>query len=309
MAYESYKVTADEIYSVTPYSWDGKSRPVLTDYVAPWEKYSALGISEGTIWSNVKARNNAIRYAQNMKETAIKQYEDDIAYWNERDERAYTTPSAQSQRYEDAGYNMGYMYSSVDSGNSAVGYSQSSYSPEYKESRDNSIETVFKILNTGLEVVTKLAKTATSMGVDITKMSLNDINCDYLYSLAKKANAEQTFIDLQSSWYQYLREHNKKGEQVSIGENDAFDWSESIAFEIEQEGVKLTANQRKDLDAFLAVAAEYYQKRNTQYDNVSPLAAATNNIQNSDMPKWLKTVILTLAGTLSGSASVSKVIK
>lgn len=300
---ENYKL-GQQIYKTENYTWDGKSRPDVNDYIQPWSKYANMS-EANSLYSKNRHLNAAIRYAKTQLNAALKQYDNDMAFWNEKDERAYTSPLSQSQRYEDAGYNMGYMYSSVDSGNSAVGYDQSPSEIENNDTSNKSVDQTVKIISTALNLATSLAKTASGIGVDITRMNLNKVNSDYLYSLSKKANAEQTFTDLQSSWFQYLREHRPDGSQVSVGENDSFVWSESLAYLTEKENYELTANQRKDLDEFLIVAADYYSKRNSSFDKVSPLQQSTSNIQNSDMPNWLKTIVLILAGMLNGTVSKS----
>lgn len=143
------------------------------------------------------------------------------------------------------------MYSQVDSGNSAVGYGQQSSDIESNDTSNKSVEQITKVVSTALNLATSLAKTASSIGVDLTQIDVNKANSNYLYSLAQKANAEQTYIDLQSSWFKYLRDHKPDGSSVSLGENDYAVWSESLAFLAEKEGYELTKISAKIWMLFL----------------------------------------------------------
>lgn len=250
MSLEQNYQYGEKIYNTENYVWDGTSRPNVNDYVKPWARYANLE-EKNSLYSKNRHYNSAVKYAKTMLQAAISQYENDLAFWNEQDERSYTSPMSQSQRYEDAGYNLGYMYSQVDSGNSAVGYGQQSSDIESNDTSNKSVEQITKVVSTALNLATSLAKTASSIGVDLTQIDVNKANSNYLYSLAQKANAEQTYIDLQSSWFKYLRDHKPDGSSVSLGENDYAVWSESLAFLAEKEGYELTKISAKIWMLFL----------------------------------------------------------
>lgn len=271
---------ADEIYSQSSYSWDGNSRPNINDYVEPWARYANLTESGATAWRKNRYYNDSIRYAKTMLESAISQYDNDVAFWNERDERSYTTPSAQSQRYEDAGYNLGYMYSSVDSGNSAVGYDQneSSYTPNDTSSKSNErAKVVIEAIGTAFDIATKLVKS----GINIKKLPHEIINLRSDSSLkgAQMLNEQERIrlSSMEADFRQYLQEHDKDGNSIeSLGE--------SIYYSIATISQRLNEELLLEKSYFNQYASKLFENQSVPngYQNVM------NMISNSNLPDWLK---------------------
>lgn len=141
------KINVKDVYDIKHYSWDGKSRPVLENYTNPWLAYSSQGSPSNMFY---KKRYGAITYAQNQLKTAIDQYNSDLDFWNEADSRSYNSPISQTSRFEDAGYNLGYLYNQVDSGNTSSGYNGafSDMEPNETTNMDNPIETAMSVIST-----------------------------------------------------------------------------------------------------------------------------------------------------------------
>lgn len=294
---DEYKMS--DVTSITGYTWDGKNRPVLSDYTSPWDAVASSYQYENVWNDNRREHNSAITYAINKLNEAKTQYDQDLAYWNERDERSYTTPIAQTQRYEDAGYNLGYLYGNVDSGNSAVGYHQNdsqydNQSPKGDETKG--VEVVAKLVGLALDV----AKVVPSIAKLPSELNLNKARQELAEAQANDASASATIKDLQSSWFQFLREHDKDGKQVGYREDGGFDWSNSIAFLLEQENYKLKANERQDLDKWLEYAGKLYD--NQSKENVNSVNRIANEIWNSDLPNGIK-IFLGILQSLLPTAS------
>lgn len=290
--------TMSDVTSIPDYVWDGNKRPVLSDYTKPWNV-----IASGPTYNNplkywITENNSAVYYAINKIKEATAQFEQDLAYWNERDERLYTTPLAQTQRYGEAGYNMGYLYGNVDSGNSAVGYDQGDSQFDISTPPNvNRLEPISKIFGMALDV----AKFVPSLVKLPSELNLNKAREELSYAQLNDANASAMIKDLQGGWFQFLREHDKDGNQVSIGENDAFNWSESIAFLLEKEKYKISKNERRDLDLWLESAADVYE--NQTISNVSASNRLTDELWDSDLPMAAKITIAILQSLLPSGIS------
>lgn len=288
----------EQVYTNASYVWDGKERPVLSNYTAPWSYYASQQPS--TVLS--RRQIQAIDYAKLKLQEATKQFENDLSYWNEQDERSYTSPISQTQRYDDAGFNMGYLYSQVDSGNSAVGYNQQSTSidTQTSDAYKQGLDVVARLVGSALDV----SKYVPAIAKLPSELDLNEAREQLAYAQANDSSASAMIQDLQGSWFQFLREHDKDGKQVGYREDGGYDWSNSIAFLLEQENYKLKANERQDLDEWLKQAAKVY--KNQSSENVNSANRVANEIWNSDLPKGVK-IFLGILQTLlpSTSAGVS----
>lgn len=240
-----------EIYSQSTYKWDGSSRPILDDYISPWSKYANYE-EANSIYAKARHYNNAIRYAKTQMEAGAAQYEQDLAFWNERDERNYTSPSAQTQRFEDAGYNLGYMYGSVDSGNSAVGYNQGSTSLDPNDTSNKSMEQVKQVA----EVVSGAFSLVTQLVKDGFDIKLIDERTALTQWQKAESIARGTAISLQSQWAEILRTTTPEGDTTQT-------FTESIAFLSEKLGYDIKSNEFSRLSTFLKYCDQLYKNQST----------------------------------------------
>lgn len=282
--------TTGTVYKTgVPYEWSGKSRPNINDYIAPWIEKASQTTYKYTGTKKKKEHNSAVQYAQNQMQAAIAKYESDLAFWNEMDERLYTTPSAQSQRYEDAGFNMGYMYSNVDSGNSAVGYGQqeSSFSPAETEG-DNlgGAKLVADVVGTIAGIFTGLVNSGVSVARAVSDIAVNS-------SRIALQGAQTALTQAQAAWEKCLQSYDSAGNKVD-------DIAKSIAFQAQQAGLSKTVNegnyvgkQIEDITKFLVQADNIYKKQ--AYNPDDGLNDINQSINTSDMSDGLKILCKILA--------------
>lgn len=258
----------EQIYATESYAWDGKSRPNVNNYLSPWSKYANME-KVNSLYKKNRHLDSAINYAKTQLEAALAQYKDDLAFWNERDERDYTDQSSQRQRYEDAGFNMGYMYSSVDSGNSAVGYNQGDASLTPNDTSNKSVEQskrVAEVVSGAFSLATNLVKS----GYDIKLTDARSALADWqkIESMTRgKA------LSLQNQWMQILRSVDENGHDV--GE----DFSKSIAFLSEKVGYDLQSKELSRLSKFVEHCGDLYKNQST--DMVKELFGDFNEIIDS----------------------------
>lgn len=282
------------VYSTAPYSWDGSSRPQLADYIGPWNPVASATESK---WNTKRGRNRnaAITYAKNMLQGAISQYNSDLDFWNEQDSRRYNTPASQSERYENAGYNLGYMYGSVSSGNTQSGYSSPDASSDVQdnEAPESLVSEVILPLIETLGSLTKqgvdIWRTVKEIGKIGEQTKLFQAQRMESYSRGSRASAEASLISAQSEWYQYLRTTKPDGSSVdSMG--DVPNFSQSIAFLSESLGYDVQSSEYKDLQTWLTYCEKAYNNQTTE-----PMKDIFQDIDSSSMPDAVKSVLKVLA--------------
>lgn len=258
----------EQIYSTQPYKWDGKSRPVLTDYTAPWAEYSNYE-EANSMYKKARHFNDATRYAKTQLEIAYAQYQDDLAFWNEHDERDYTDQSSQAQRFEDAGFNMGYIYGSIDSGNSAVGYNQGNVSLNPNDTSNRSVEQL-KQVNEVVSGVFSLATQLVKSGFDIRLIDKKTAVAQWQKVLTFQQGHA---LSLQNKWTEILRSYSPDGEDV--GDN----FEQSIAFLSEKLNYQLRVKEYSRLQTFVKYCDDLYRHQST--DMVKEVFGDLNNIIDS----------------------------
>lgn len=283
------------IYDTSPYSWNGEDRPVISDYIGPWNYVASMTPSKWATASG-NARNAAITYAKNMMQNAISQYNSDLDYWNELDSRSYNTPASQSERFQNAGYNMGYMYGSVSSGNTQSGYSSPDASSDVQENEaPESLvsEIVLPMINT-------LGSLA-SQGVDIWRevkdigridqqTKLYQAQTHESFSRSSKALFEAELISAQKEWFLFLRNHRPDGTPVEEAYGANAKLEQSIAFLAESLNYDTNSAEYQDLQKWLNYCDKAYQNETTQ-----PMKDVFQDIDSSDMPDAVKTTLKVLA--------------
>lgn len=238
------------VYNIAPYSWDGRERPNLANYTAPWQNYASNVDAQ---WNTKKWRNyqNAVNYARDQLKIAQEQYNADLDYWNERDSREYNDPLSQTNRYKEAGYNLGYLYGSVESGNTSSGYSGSSSEIQDFGSAapEKGLDDAVGIVTGSLRVVTDLAKS----GVDLAKMP-----SEIALNVWRKNESVQrgTVLSLQNMWTNFLRTTDKDGNYVD-------DLSKSLSFAFEQERFGQINFSNSQMQSFLKHCDKIYQNQST----------------------------------------------
>lgn len=238
------------VYNVTPYSWDGKERPNLADYTAPWQEYASKVDSQ---WNTEKWRDyqNSVNYARDQLKIAQEQYNADLDFWNERDSRDYNDPVSQTNRYKEAGYNLGYLYGSVDSGNTSSGYAGSPAQIEDfgSDAPEKGLDDAVGIVTGALRVVTDLAKS----GVDLAKMP-----SEIALNKWRKSESIQRglSLSLQNAWTQFLRSVDKDGKQTD-------DFSKSLAFALEQVRFGQIDLSNSQMQSFLKYCDKIYENQST----------------------------------------------
>lgn len=283
------------IYGTSSYSWDGKERPKLDDYVAPWAAVASMTPSK---WSTKRgnAKNSAITYAKNMMQNAIDQYNSDVDYWNEQDARRYNSPSSQSERYEDAGYNMGYLYGSVTSGNTQSGYSAPDANSDVQDNEAPEslvtevvlpmIDTLGKLTQQGVDIW----KTAKEIGrIEAQTDLYSNQSLESVYR-GKKASAETTMLEAQKEWYLFLRNTRPDGYPVddAYGHNPKYE--QSLAFLSESLGYDIDSAEYQDLSSWLQYCDKAYKNQTTD-----PMKDVFQDIDNSSMPDAVKQTLKVLA--------------
>lgn len=294
-----------------PYVWDGKSRPNVDDYISPWVDMASKTKYKFTGSHYKKRVNEMISYAQNQLKAAQAQYDNDIAFWNERDERSYTTQSAQAHRFEDAGFNMGYMYSQVDNGNSAVGYNQSSSDFEPVDNTGDELggfKLVFDIVSSAFTIGTALVKAGISLKKlpDELRLLRNQSNVAFAQSgyyteLANNENLKGGLLHFEEQLQLWLQTHKPDGTSTDI-------FSDSLAVAMEQLSYKMKDQERIDLVNWNAVSAEIYKLQST------PSASQSFNewIMSQNIPDWAKVVCIVLGAGIANvmpNYGVRKTIK
>lgn len=288
-----------------PYVWDGHSRPNVNDYTAPWAKTASKSTYKYAWTKSRREHNQAVTYAKNQLQAALAQYDADLSYWQEQDERRYTSQASQAQRYEDAGFNMGYVYGSVDNGNSAVGYNPSSsdFNPADNEVDDiGGVKLIVDCVTNALSLVTPLIQS----GISLKKLphEIEQIKAG-TSNLKAQAGLAEVHTQLQS----FLQSHDMNGDPVdSLGDSLAFAMQEVQYFMTNNQS-NLAFEQVRDMQEWNLVAKEIYELQKT------PTASEAFNkwINSLDMPDWCKAVCIVLGGVVGvggqGLAGKSKVSK
>lgn len=242
---ESGEPVAISIYDVTPYQWDGHSRPNVDDYTAPWLHMASKTMYKFTATRARKNFNAQVTYAKNQLEQALAQYQADYDVWSEMDERNYTSQSAQKQRYEEAGFNLGYLYNQVDSGNSAVGYSNPDVSFEPNDNVGDNLGGVNMIVDT-ISSVASIALGAVSAGISIAKLP----------SVLMESGMRSALLAEQASWQKILRSVGPDGKSVDNA-------AQSIGFALQKVGLDISSENLVHLKEFTKHAAEIYSLQAT----------------------------------------------
>lgn len=274
--------TGEEIYNTSPYSWDGKSRPVLDNYLSPWAKYANYE-EANSLYSKARHYNNAIRYAKTQMDSALAQYKDDLAFWNERDERDYTDQSSQVQRYQEAGFNMGYMYGNIDSGNTAVGYNQGDASLNPNDTSNKSVEQIKKVT----EVVSGVFSLATNLVKSGFDIRLTDKRTALANWQKVVAMHQGQALAYQNQWIEILRTYDINGN--SVGD----DFEKSIAFLSEKLNYDLRNEEYKRLSTFVKYCDDIYENQST--DMVKDLFGDLNSIINQIDNKGIQALLRLLS--------------
>lgn len=289
------------IYDVSPYKWDGQSRPNVDDYIKPWVKDASQTMYKYTGLRYKKEHNAMVTYAKNQLQAALAQYDSDLAFWNERDERDYTDQVSQLQRFEDAGFNMGYMYSAVDNGNSAVGYNQDSAGFEPSENQGDElggVKTVVDCVTSALSLVAPMINS----GISLSKLPYE---LALLQSQKGSNESSARLANISAKMQEFMQSHDYSGNAVdSLGE--------SLAFSFQQMQYNLVQNQSNlayaswiDKTKWNEVADRIYQKQAT------PTASEAFNqwIYSLDMPDWAKACIVVLGAAVGATWSGSVRLK
>lgn len=293
------------IYDVSSYRWDGKSRPNVDDYTAPWIRTASQTMYKYTGLRYKKEFNAMVTYARNQLQAALAQYDADLALWNERDERDYTDQSSQLQRFEDAGFNMGYMYSAVDNGNSAVGYNQESAGFEPSDNRGDELGGVKLVVDCVTSALSLVAPMINS-GISLAKLP-HEIALIQSQKVSSEASAR--LANIGAKLQEFMQSHDYAGNAVeSLGE--------SLAFSFQQMQYDLAKNQSNlayaswiDKTKWNSVADRIYQKQAT------PTASEAFNqwVYSLDMPDWAKACVVVLGAavgvTWSGSVRLKNPVK
>lgn len=275
----SASASPSSIYDVPSYVWDGKSRPNIDDYTRPWSQKASDSMYSWAFTDYRKAHNAEITYAKNKLNDAIAQYENDLAFWNEMDERWYTSQASQAQRYEDAGFNLGYLYDKIDSGNSAVGYAQgdSQYTPAENYANEGEIvKTVSSVISSCVGVVSSLINAG--------------VNLAQLPARIKQMTAAGELTSIQANWQRVLQSVGTDGKKID-------DVSKSIAFALQQmnykqsqQSLSISAENLKHLQEFTLHAAKIYTLQGTD-----PRKEASDSLQ-----KMIKSMDLSWLGDSAG---------
>lgn len=238
------------VYNVTPYSWDGNERPNLSDYTSPWQNYASKVDAK---WNTKKWRDyqSAVNYARDQLKIAQEQYNADLDYWNERDSRDYNDPLSQTNRFKEAGYNLGYLYGSVESGNTSSGYNGSPAQMEDfgSDAPEKDLSDAVTIVTGALRAVTDLAKT----GVDLAKMPSEIALTKFrTKEVAESANLKS----LERNWLAFLR-------GVTVDGKDTDVYSNSFAFALEQSRLGQINLSNQQMQSFVKYCDNIYKNQGT----------------------------------------------
>lgn len=238
------------VYNVTPYEWDGKERPNLSDYTEPWLVYASKSDAK---WYTKKgiAYQNAVNFARDRLKIAEQQYNADLDFWNERDSRDYNDPLSQTNRYTEAGYNLGYLYGSVESGNTSSGYngSSSNMSDFGSDAPEKDLTDAVEIVTGAVRIVTDLAET----GIDLSKTPT-----DKAFTKWRTTESFQRgmALSLQNQWTNILRDFDKDGNSVD-------DYTKSLSFALEQSRLGQIELSNKQMTSFLEHCDDIYKNQAT----------------------------------------------
>lgn len=267
---DNYNI-GDTIYQTDSYVWDGNSRPNVNDYIGPWSKYANLE-EANSLYKKNRHYNSAIRYAKTQMDAALVQYKDDLAFWNERDERDYSDQSSQVQRYEDAGFNLGYMYGNVDSGNSAVGYNQGDATLNPNDTSNKSVEQskhVAEVVSGAFSLATSVVKSGYDIKLTDERTALT------AWQKIESINRGDA-IALQNQWTRILRDFDPDGNSLN---ETGQDFANSIAFLSEKVGYELQSKEYARLSEFVKHCSDLYKNQST--DMVKQLYGDFNEIIDS----------------------------
>lgn len=277
------------IYDVESYKWDGNERPNIEDYTAPWSEVASMTDAK---WNteNWRKYQNAVNYARNQLKIAESQYMADLDYWNERDSRDYNDPVSQTNRYEEAGYNLGYLYGSVESGNTSSGYSSpsSDIGEAGSDAPDKDASDVMQIVVAGVKVVTDLAKTGIDLSKLPTEIAIQKVTHDDIYqSSLMKA--------LQNRWTKFLRQIGPNGEKLDDTENLV----DSFAFALESAGLKHAGLTNQQLSSFVKYCGQIYENQATDFekDIMQDVDNIIKDVDNSAVRAILKLLAVMALGT------------
>lgn len=281
------------IYDVSPYVWDKKSRPNINDYTKPWMKDASQTMYKYTGLQYKKDHNAMVTYAKNQLQAALAQYDADLAFWNEQDEREYTNQSSQLQRFEDAGFNMGYMYSAVDNGNSAVGYNQESahYDPSDNHGDElGGVKLVVDCVTSALSLVAPMIKSGISLAKLPHEIAL-------LKSQKGSNDASARMANIGAKMQEFMQSHDYAGNAVnSLGESLAFSFQQ-MQYDLAQNQSNLAYASWIDKTKWNEVADRIYQKQAT------PTASEAFNqwVYSLDMPDWAKACVVVLGAAVGAT--------
>lgn len=294
-----------------PYVWDGKERPNIDNYLKPWQYLASQTKYKYTFDDRKKYHNAMITYAQNQMMAAQAQYDNDLAFWNERDERNYTSQLAQRERYEDAGFNLGYLYNQVDNGNSSVGYNQESSQFEPTENEGDEFggfKIVFDAVTTALSIGTKIIQAGISLKklpAELALLAEQRLATRY-QALASSAlsvlyGEKSRFQELQNELREFIQYHDKDGNSVENLGN-------SLAVAMEQLSYRIKSQEETDLINWNQVSKQIYKLQST------PSASQAYNdwIMEQNMPDWCKVICIVLGSAVSQvvpSTGIRKTIK
>lgn len=283
------------VESAQPYSWDGNSRPRLEDYTAPWANYANLDLYQDPYsFSRKQKFNDAVLYARTMMDIASSQYKDDLSFWQEQDTRSYNSPLSASSRYEDAGFNMGYMYSNVDAGYSD-GYAQNDYSPYVNEGRNDDKGKAQKVMNV-VSSVHRIALDILSQGIALRKVPY-EVN--KLISDANLNSSSAALRDVEAGMKSLLLTHNSSGEPVENSINSMY-YEMSLATLVQS--WRNSDNLKANSD-YMARKAQELTKWLNEYAVASweKATAKTSSeylmteLEKMDIPQWAKTALVLIA--------------
>lgn len=288
--------TMSDVTSVQDYQWGGKDRPNINDYVGPWNEYASGYVYENTLGSKRKEHNSAVAYAQNKLAAARVQYDSDMAFWNERDERDYTDPFSQANRLKEAGFNLGYMYSTVDSGNSAVGYNQESSDYDLSEAnKGHDLEATKMVVDavmTAFDLATNIARSVGSISKiphEIALMKSQGANQDSQAALAK----------INAAFESFMQSHDDDGNKVNdMGKSLAFSFKQ-MQYGLMQNQINLTHQEWIDKVNWNKVSEQIYKNQSAPTTS----EAFSNYIMSLDIPDYGKAALLVIGSAVGGAWS------
>lgn len=283
------------VQSAQSYSWDGTSRPQLSDYTEPWANYANLDLYQNPYkFSRKQKFNDSVLLARTMMDIATAQYKDDLAYWQEQDTRAYNSPVAASSRFEDAGFNMGYMYSKVDAGYSD-GYAQNDYSPYVNEGRNDENERAQKVMSV-VSSAHQIASGVLSQGISLRKVPY-EIN--KLIQDANLSSSSAALRDIEAGMKELLLTHNSSGENVEDSIHSMY-YEMSLATLVQswrnsdnlEANADFMSNRADELSRWLENYANKAWEKSTAKTSSEYLMT---ELEKMDIPQWAKTALVLIA--------------